>query len=108
MCVCFGVHTSVHLVHRTFLISHASGFSLHELKPKDISGPGRDPDEMKITNSRYQPSWIWLAQRVNPLNCSELKIGEDPFKESMQVEWAKARARMMRWKEELLLVQEEM
>ena len=81
---------------------------LHELKPKDISGPGRDPDETKITNSHYQPSWIWLAQRANPLNCSELEIGKDEFNESMRVEWAKARAGMMRWKEELLLVQEEM
>ena len=81
---------------------------LHQLKPKDISSPGRDPDDTKITNSRYQPSWIWLAQHANPLNCSELEIGEDEFNESMRVEWAKARARMMRWKEELLLIQEEM
>ena len=65
---------------------------LHELKPKDISGPGRDPDETKITNSCYQPSRIWLAQRANPLNCSELEIGKDEFNESMRVEWAKARA----------------
>ena len=28
MCVCFGVHASVHLARRTFLISRASGFSL--------------------------------------------------------------------------------
>ena len=27
MCVCFGVHASVHLAHHTFLISRASGFS---------------------------------------------------------------------------------
>ena len=81
---------------------------LHELKPKDVSGPGRDPDETKTTNSRYQPSWIWLAKCANPLNRSELEIGEDEFNESMHVEWAKARARMMRWKEELMLVQEEM
>ena len=56
---------------------------LHELKPKDISGPGRDPDEPKITNSHYQPSWIWLAQHVNPLKCSELEISEDEFNNSM-------------------------
>ena len=28
MCVCFGVHVSVHLARRTFLISRASGFSM--------------------------------------------------------------------------------
>ena len=27
MCVCFDVHASVHLMHRMFLILHASGFS---------------------------------------------------------------------------------
>ena len=33
---------------------------------------------------------------------------DEEFNDSMHVEWAKSRARMMRWEEELLLVQEEM
>ena len=33
---------------------------------------------------------------------------ENEFNENMQVEWVKARARMMRWKEEVLIIQEEM
>jgi hypothetical protein len=37
-----------------------------------------------------------------------MHIGEDEFNQSMRVEWAKARARKMRWKEELMLIQEEM
>ena len=100
-----------HVAWRALSTLNPGGFwslQLHELKPKDISGPGRDPDETKTTNSRYQPSWIWLAKCANPLNRSELEIGEDEFNESMCVEWVKARAQMMRWKEELMLIQEEM
>lgn len=73
---------------------------LRELKDKDISGPGKDPDDTS-SNSRYVPSWIWLIPRVS-------ESSEEEFNESMRVEWAKARASKMRWNEELLLVQEEM
>lgn len=73
---------------------------LQELKDKDISGPGQDPDDTS-SKSRYVPSWIWLVQRVS-------ESSEEEFNESMRVEWAKVRACKMRWKEELLLVQEEM
>jgi hypothetical protein len=75
---------------------------LMELKDKDISGPGKDPEDTSTTKSRYEPSWIWLV----PHN-TDSSIGEE-FNDSMRVEWAKARARMMRWKEESLIVQEEM
>lgn len=80
---------------------------LKDLKSKDVSGPGRDPDDSTASNSRYEPSWIWLVWHSSSSG-SEMHIGEDEFNESMHVEWAKARARMMRWKEELMLVQEEM
>ena len=39
---------------------------------------------------------------------NELGMHEEEFNDGMQVEWAKACACMNRWKEELLLVQEEM
>jgi hypothetical protein len=83
---------------------------LKELKDKDISGPGKDPDDTSTTKSRYEPSWIWLVPLINQSSktTSNSGMGEDEFNESMRVEWAKARARMMRWKEELLIVQEEM
>ena len=32
---------------------------LKELKAKDISGPGRDPDDATASSSRYELSWIW-------------------------------------------------
>ena len=83
---------------------------LKELKPKDVSGPGRDPNDSTASNSRYEPSWIWLVQRgAYPSGSeSETQIHEAEFNQSMRVEWAKAKARMMRWKEELMLIQEEM
>ena len=46
--------------------------------------------------------------RVNDPSNTETTIGEDEFNETMRVEWSKARARMRRWNEELLIVQEEM
>ena len=76
---------------------------LRELNKKDISGPGRDPEDTTTTNSSYEPSWIWLIPRA-----SVAEMEENEFNENMQVEWVKARARMMRWKEEVLIIQEEM
>ena len=76
---------------------------MKELKDADISGPGKDADDRSTTNSRYEPSWIWLVPRI-----ADASNVEEEFNDSMQVEWAKARARMIRWQEELLLVQEEM
>jgi hypothetical protein len=79
-----------------------------ELKKEHISGPGRDPEDASTTNSRYEPSWIWLVPRVSGPTVAETIIGEDEFNETMRVEWSKVRARMRRWNEELLIIQEEM
>lgn len=79
---------------------------LKELKREDISGPGKEPDS--TSNSRYQPSWIWLVPSASGSRNVETTIGEDEFNKSMQVEWSKARARMRRWNEELLIIKEEM
>jgi hypothetical protein len=77
---------------------------LKELKDGDIRGPGRDANDA-TTSSRYEPSWIWLVQRGGD---TESGMCEEELNESMRAEWAKTRARMSRWNEELLLVQEEM
>ncbi|RXW12428.1 hypothetical protein EST38_g13424 [Candolleomyces aberdarensis] len=77
---------------------------LHILKPDDIRGPGKDPED--ISNGRYIMSWIWLVPRARSEGPDELK-GED-LDESLRVEWVKSRARVQRWEEEFLLVQEEM
>ena len=72
---------------------------LQVLCKEDIRGPGKDPNE-QVTNGRFEPSWIWLGKVSTP--------GQDEFNETMQMEWVKSRARMMRWQEEVEIVQEEM
>jgi len=81
---------------------------LKALADTDISGPGKEPNDTSMTNSRYQPSWIWLMPRVTESDTTDTGMREEEFNESMRVEWAKTKARMTRWKEELLIVQEEM
>ena len=63
------------------------------LTDKDVSGPGRDHDS-DSTNSRYEPSCIWLMARVN-ISSTNMAMGEEKFNESMRVEWAKTRARKL-------------
>ena len=76
---------------------------LRVLLDKDISGPGKDPED-STQNGRYEPSWIWLV--VHNLS-AEMEVVEEDFNDSMRVEWAKVTARAARWNEELLIVQEE-
>jgi hypothetical protein len=77
---------------------------LRQLNADDIRGPGRD-DEMS-SNGRFEQSWIWLVPRVQ--SASDIGESEEHFNESMRVEWAKSQARVKRWEEEVLIVQEEM
>jgi hypothetical protein len=81
---------------------------LKELKPSDLRGPGRDPDnpEDAKSNGRFEPSWIWLMKRL-PQERGDNQT-EEEFNHSMRAEWAQTRARMCRWDEELLIIQEEM
>jgi hypothetical protein len=82
---------------------------LKELKPSDLRGPGRDIDNLedaKSSNGRFEPSWIWLVARL-PQERGDNQT-EDEFNHSMRTEWAQTRARMCRWNEELLIIQEEM
>jgi hypothetical protein len=77
---------------------------LKELQKEDIRGPGKGPDEEKKSNGRFETSWIWLTTRAS----KNTTPTENEFNESMRVEWAKQRARMMRWQEESMILQEEM
>jgi hypothetical protein len=76
---------------------------MKELNKKDISGPGRDPEDTSTMNSHYEPSWIWLVPHA-----SVAEMDENEFNENMQVEWVKARAHMRRWNEEVMIIKEEM
>ena len=75
-----------------------------DLRREDICGPGKDANDTKTTNGRFEPSWIWLVPQAS--NSSTQTKNE--FKESIWVEWAKTRARSMRWSEEFDIVKEEM
>jgi hypothetical protein len=82
---------------------------LKELRSSDLRGPGRDPDnpeDTKKSNGRFELSWIWLVTRL-PQERGDNQT-EDEFNHSMRTEWAQTRARMCRWKEELMIIQEEM
>ncbi|KAF8171335.1 hypothetical protein BJ912DRAFT_1025200 [Pholiota molesta] len=75
---------------------------LKELHPKDIRGPGRDPDNADDTQSskgRYEPSWIWLVQR-SPRERVDENQSEEEFNETLRVEWAQIRALLsfLEWK----------
>jgi hypothetical protein len=82
---------------------------LKELKPEDIRGPGRDqdnPEDMKKSKGRFEPSWIWLVPR-SPQERADDQT-EDEFNDTMRTEWVQMRARKCRWNEEFLIIQEEM
>ena len=66
---------------------------LKELQQEDIHGPGKDPNGSK---GQFVMSWIWMTQKQDKSNLST----EAEFNKCMQVEWTKARARMMWWEEE--------
>ncbi|KAJ7430144.1 hypothetical protein B0H11DRAFT_2166577 [Mycena galericulata] len=65
------------------------------------SGRGaRAPRNAPGTSKRVM-SWIWTAQ-------GGAADGEEHLHDSVRVEWCRARARKLRWEEEVLLVREEM
>ncbi|THU75491.1 hypothetical protein K435DRAFT_814289 [Dendrothele bispora CBS 962.96] len=45
-------------------------------------------------------SWIWSSVSIEK--------GDDTFRDAVRVEWCKSRARMFRWKEEVMLLTEEL
>ncbi|KAJ7257694.1 hypothetical protein C8J57DRAFT_1436922 [Mycena rebaudengoi] len=104
-------------------------WTLKELKEEDVRGLPRatfaDPDRQKggknskkvraaKKRSRTKRarlaakvervvSWIWIAE------AQVVRDGESPaMNEALRIEWAKARARCMRWREEVDLLEEEM
>ncbi|KAG6809103.1 hypothetical protein H0H92_001589 [Tricholoma furcatifolium] len=74
-----------------------------KLEPGDIRGPGKEDSD--VSNGRFEPSWIWLVPR---LPTETVLDTEQQLEDSMRIDWAKAKARLSRWEEEVELVQEEM
>ncbi|KAF4597769.1 hypothetical protein EYR40_008234 [Pleurotus pulmonarius] len=75
---------------------------LQELKAEDIRGLGV-ADMDNTSEGRRTISWIWRTVGVDGDN-------EDSggLHSSLRLEWAKSRARALRWSEEVLLLKEEM
>ncbi|KAJ6452843.1 hypothetical protein C8R45DRAFT_1112863 [Mycena sanguinolenta] len=94
-------------------------WTLQPLKEEDVRGLPRaqfhDPERKDKTKRRKskrakrakekerQLSWIWLSRG------EQWKPGDDAaMNEAVRIEWAKTRARSMRWREEVDLLEEEM
>ncbi|KAF6743253.1 hypothetical protein DFP72DRAFT_1080451 [Ephemerocybe angulata] len=81
---------------------------LLELEPKHIGGPGReerDDEGNFVSHGNYVFSWIWVAKGARTTRRDDVDAQID---ENLRVEWAKSRARSLRWDEEVELLQEEM
>ncbi|TCD59923.1 hypothetical protein EIP91_011184 [Steccherinum ochraceum] len=75
------------------------------LRDADIRGPGHLPDdEIEESEGQREVSWIWCLKGVN----TGKEHVEGQYREGMRVEWAKSKARLERWQEEVLLLKEEM
>ncbi|TBU21626.1 hypothetical protein BD311DRAFT_677927 [Dichomitus squalens] len=81
------------------------------LQDSDLHGPrSDDPTE---SFGRYAVSWIWLTPRTRPNDTADSHDTTTPeraeeFQVSMRLEWAQAKARAERWRENEQLVIEEM
>jgi hypothetical protein len=77
---------------------------LKELIPKEhIKGPNREDGD---SHGNYVPTWIWLV-RTGAQNLTKTEL-EESVDNNLRVEWCRARARALRWREEVQLLQEEM
>lgn len=78
----------------------------------DLRGPGRNDDNTSTSEGRYQISWIWLVSRgpgdTTVLNGVQTELDPNEFLENMKVEWARSQARAERWREDILLLEDEM
>ncbi|KAK7046263.1 hypothetical protein R3P38DRAFT_2507036 [Favolaschia claudopus] len=88
-------------------------WTLQELREEDVRGLPQamfhDPERKKRKSKKSRRkearplSWIWMArgEKWNP--------GDDvAMNEAVRIEWAKTRARALRWQEEVTLLEEEM
>ncbi|KAH9894841.1 hypothetical protein C8Q73DRAFT_645213, partial [Cubamyces lactineus] len=89
----------------------------HTYRPlldEDLRGPRKQDDDLHprtASEGRYQISWIWLVGQspdsVHGANAGHRTSAEE-FSTSMRSEWARCRARAIRWEEEEKLLLEEM
>ncbi|KAJ7617002.1 hypothetical protein DFH06DRAFT_1012669 [Mycena polygramma] len=89
-----------------------------DVRPRPQSNIG-DPTRQKATKALYGPqrkakkrkvqpiSWIWVSQAKGEAG-ERQEMNEGMILAALRIEWAKARARSMRWREEVDLLEEEM
>ncbi|VDB96085.1 unnamed protein product [Peniophora sp. CBMAI 1063] len=92
--------------------------TLQELRKSDLRSPVDDEEQpISVDDQASRPAqssegrristWIWLVQEVETRDVPGARSSEDAY-EHVRVEWARARSRAFRWREECLLVLEEM
>ncbi|KAJ7280892.1 hypothetical protein C8J57DRAFT_1057508 [Mycena rebaudengoi] len=76
--------------------------TLKPLAAGDVRGmPRTNPQELTL-------SWIWLSQGVPTSEGQAPAMNEGKYHPPLRIEWARARARSLRWSEEVQLLEEEM
>jgi hypothetical protein len=63
--------------------------------------------EDQLGEGHRTPGWIWKMPSWNS-NQATNNPHDDPFNSTVQIEWAKTKARVERWQEEVHLIKEEM
>ena len=115
------IHTVEERIDRSVQRYRAARIALLQLDPSgswqhvylplndcDNRGPGKELDEVSASDGRYTPSWIWLSgSNTTGSDSAQTTISPDEVNEDMRVEWAQCAARADRWKEEVVLLQEE-
>ncbi|KAJ7248075.1 hypothetical protein C8J57DRAFT_1673431 [Mycena rebaudengoi] len=78
-------------------------------------GKGKPSAKRRKVGEYKVLSWIWLTQRKAPTAMEEGEEeegegegGQPAMDEALRIEWAKTRARSLRWSEEVQLLEEEM
>ncbi|KAI0684667.1 hypothetical protein C8T65DRAFT_712959 [Cerioporus squamosus] len=78
---------------------------LKELNDGDLRHVSEDDEATEGTRAI---SWIWRQTDSSTTDTAGIPNAQESVQESLRVEWCKARARAHRWKEECVLVEEEM
>ncbi|KII87217.1 hypothetical protein PLICRDRAFT_112660, partial [Plicaturopsis crispa FD-325 SS-3] len=75
-----------------------------ELQPEDVRGLSQEGVHGNgPSSSRHNLSWIWLVQGAMGEEVEDVSLSD-----ALRIEWCNARARAMRWSEDVILLEEEM
>ena len=113
-----GVNNQIKRAVRRYRIAYLALFELdptgawakgyHELRDEDNRGPLKEIEEVRTSDGRYAPSWIWVSPLATTLPGEGSTAEQQEVNETVRHEWMTCRARADRWIEEEELLQEEM